>query len=101
MADCNVPTKVSYFVAGLGIGAAIALLFAPQSGEDTRKQIAEKAQEGGEFVASKSREIRKQAEDAVEKGKDLVSKQKELLSAALEAGKQAYQEEKAKGQQGA
>jgi hypothetical protein len=32
----------------------------------------------------------------VEKGKDLVSKQKELLSAALEAGKQAYQDEKVK-----
>jgi hypothetical protein len=29
----------------------------------------------------------------VEKGKDLVTKQKELLSAALEAGKQAYQED--------
>jgi hypothetical protein len=32
----------------------------------------------------------------VEKGKDLVTKRKDLLSAALEAGKQAYQEEKAK-----
>ena len=46
MASCDVGTKVSYFVAGLGIGAAIALLFAPQSGEETRKQIAEKAQDG-------------------------------------------------------
>jgi len=32
----------------------------------------------------------------VEKGKDLVAQQKEQLSAALEAGKQAYQEEKSK-----
>jgi hypothetical protein len=40
--------------------------------------------------------LRHQAEGAVDKGKDLVTKQKELLSAALEAGKQAYQEEKAK-----
>ena len=92
MADCNVPTKVSYFVAGLGIGAAIALLFAPQSGEDTRKQIAEKAQEGGEFVASKSREIRKQAEELVDQGKDLVSKQKARLADALESGKQTVRE---------
>ena len=61
MACCNVTTKVSYFVAGIGIGAAIALLFAPQSGEETRKQIAEKAQDGKDFVAAKGREIRKQA----------------------------------------
>ena len=50
MANCNVATKVSYFVAGIGIGAAVALLFAPQSGEETRKQIAEKAQEGKDYV---------------------------------------------------
>jgi len=92
MANCNVATKVSYFVAGLGIGAAVALLFAPQSGEDTRKQIAEKAQEGTDFVASKSREIRKQAEDIVDQGKDLVSKQKARLADALESGKQTVRE---------
>jgi gas vesicle protein len=92
MANCNVATKVSYFVAGLGIGAVIALLFAPQSGEDTRKQIAEKAQEGTEFVASKSREIRKQAEELVDQGKDLVSKQKARLADVLESGKQTVRE---------
>jgi hypothetical protein len=52
-------------------------------------------------VVTKTEELRKQAEDAVEKGRDLVSKQKELLSAALEAGKQAYQDEKIKTKQGA
>ena len=92
MANCNVATKVSYFVAGLGIGAVIALLFAPQSGEDTRKQIAEKAQEGTEFVASKSREIRKQAEELVDQGKDLVSKQKARLADVFESGKQTVRE---------
>jgi hypothetical protein len=40
--------------------------------------------------------LHRQAEGAVEKGKDLVTKRKELLSAALDAGKQAYQEEKTK-----
>jgi gas vesicle protein len=76
MANCNIATKVSYFVAGIGIGAAIALLFAPQSGEETRKQIAEKAQDGKDYVTAKSREIRKQAEDLVDQGKDLVNKRR-------------------------
>jgi gas vesicle protein len=89
MASCDVGTKISFFVAGLGIGAAVALLFAPQSGEETRKQIADKAQDGKDYVASKGREIRKQAEELVDQGKDLVSKQKARLADALESGKQA------------
>jgi gas vesicle protein len=92
MANCNVVTKVTYFLAGVGIGAAVALLFAPQSGEETRKQIAEKAQEGKDYVASRGREIRKQAEDLVDQGKDLVNKQKSRLADVLESGKQAARE---------
>ena len=101
MSEENGGGSVGYFLAGLGIGAVIALLFAPRSGKEPRDMIVQKAEEGRDFVKAKSEEIRKQAEDAVEKGKDLVNQQKELLSAALEAGKQAYQEEKTKAKQGA
>jgi len=92
MANCNVATKLSYFIAGMGIGAAIALLFAPQSGEETRKRIVEKTQEGKDYVAAKGREIRKQAEDLVDQGKELVNKQKARLADVLESGKQAARE---------
>jgi gas vesicle protein len=92
----NGATNLGFFLAGLGIGAVLALLFAPRSGKETREYIVEKAEEGRDYVKAKSEDLRRQAEGAVEKGKDLVTKQKELLSAALEAGKQAYQEEKAK-----
>jgi gas vesicle protein len=92
----NGATNLGFFLAGLGIGAILALLFAPRSGKETREYIAGKAEEGREYVKTKTEELRRQAEGAVEKGKDLVTKQKELLSAALEAGKQAYQEEKTK-----
>jgi len=92
MANCNVSTKVAYFVAGIGIGAAIALLFAPQSGEETKKRIVAKTQEGKDYVAAKGREIRKQAEELVDQGKELVSKQKARLADVLESGKQAARE---------
>jgi gas vesicle protein len=92
MANCNVATKVAYFVAGVGIGAAVALLFAPQSGEETRKRIVEKAQEGKDYVASKGREIRKQAEGLADQGRELVNKQKARLADVLESGKQAARE---------
>jgi gas vesicle protein len=94
-------SKVGAFLAGLGIGAIVALLFAPRSGKETRDLIAQRAEEGRDFVRAKTEEFRQQAEEAVEKGRTLVNKQKELLSAALEAGKQAYQEEKTKAKQGA
>jgi hypothetical protein len=44
----------------------------------------------------KGMQLRRQAEELVDRGKDLMAKQKELLSAALEAGRLAYQEEKSK-----
>ena len=92
----NGATNFGFFLAGLGMGAILALLFAPRSGKETREYIAGKAEEGRDYVKTKTEDLCRQAEGAVEKGKDLVTKQKELLSAALEAGKQAYQEEKAK-----
>ena len=98
MSEDNGGSQVGFFLAGLGIGAVLALLFAPRSGKETRDYIVQKAEEGRDFVVSRSDDIRKQAEDALEKGKEMVAKQREQLAAALEAGKQAYQEEKAKAQ---
>ncbi len=92
----NGGSKFAFFLAGLGLGAILALLLAPGSGEETRRMIGQKANEGRDYVTGKSKEIRQQAEGMVEKAKDLVTQQKEQLSAALEAGKQAYQEERSK-----
>lgn len=96
MGDNNGGTKFAFFLAGMGIGAILALLFAPKSGRETRELLSQKAEEGRDYMSAKTREIRKQAEEYVDKGKDLLAKQKEQLSSALEAGKQAYREEKAK-----
>lgn len=92
----NGSAKFAYFLAGLGFGAAIALLFAPRSGQETRDLLGSRATQGREYLNTRSREVREQAEQVMGKAKDLVAQQKEQLSAALEAGKQAYQEEKAK-----
>ncbi len=96
MSDDNSSSKLAFFMAGVGIGAILALLFAPQSGKETRDYLAQRANDGRDALSSKGREYRRQAEDYLDKAKDVVAKQKDQLSAALEAGKQAYQEEKAK-----
>ena len=96
MSENNGASKIAFLLAGMGIGAILALLFAPKSGKETRDYFTQKAEEGRDYVTARGRELRKQAEETVEKAKDVVAKQKEQLSAALEAGKQAYQEEKGK-----
>lgn len=92
----NVGGKISYFMVGLGIGALIGILFAPKSGEETREYLAQKADEGREYAQRKAREIRERAEDLLERGKDVATRQRESITAAVEAGREAYQREKAK-----
>ena len=96
MDDYTGGSRFSYFLAGVGLGMVVALLFAPRSGEETRELIRGKADESRDYVTGRSRELRQQAGEFVDKAKDLVTQQKEQLSAALEAGKQAYQEERAR-----
>jgi len=87
-------SSVSYFLIGLGIGAVLALLFAPRSGRETRDRIRTKAEEGKEFLSEKVQELRSRAEEYAEKGKESLRHQRDSLAAAVEAGKQAYREEK-------
>ncbi len=84
--------RLSYFFLGLGIGVAIGLLFAPKSGEETRRLIRDKAEEGREFVKKRAEEVKEAAASYIEKGKQAVARQRDQLAAAIEAGKRAYQE---------
>ena len=97
--------KFLYFVAGAGIGAVLALLFAPKSGKETRDYVSKTATEGRDFITNKYSEGkqyvgetgRKVTEDFnafLDKSKEAVQRQKEQLNAAFEAGKAAYREEK-------
>ncbi|MBN8731489.1 MAG: YtxH domain-containing protein [Acidobacteria bacterium] len=84
--------KLSYFFLGMGIGVAVGILFAPKSGEETRELIRSKAGESKEFLKRRGEEARESATEWVERGRTAVGRQKEQLSAAVEAGKQAYRE---------
>lgn len=89
MAD-NVGSKVSYFLVGLGVGALMGVLFAPKSGEDTRDYLSKRADDGREFAQKKARELRERADELIERGKDVASKKRESLSAAVDAGREAF-----------
>ena len=61
------------------------MLFTPRTGKDTRRLIVDKTEEGRDYLESRSKELRRQAEDVVDRGKEYVSKQKDRLAEALKA----------------
>lgn len=61
------------FLAGVGAGVAFGLLFAPESGEETRMHLAERAKEGLEAAKSKGQEFSRKAQEAVNRGKQAAS----------------------------
>lgn len=74
MSECRGASYLAFLLVGVGIGAGLALLFAPQSGKETRKYLARRAEDGKEYMTSVGKEIRKQAEDVVDKGKGLAAR---------------------------
>jgi len=125
--ETGATTKLSYLLIGGGIGALLALLFAPKSGHELRGDIAdvtrkgiekgketasivgEKAGDYYEVTREKAGELYSTAQDKAsglystaqdkagaigEKAKSAVSSASNPFSAALEAGKEAYTDEK-------
>jgi gas vesicle protein len=62
-------------------GAAVALLFAPATGRETREYLGQKAREG-----------RDRAADLAEKGRQMAKEGRETLAHAVERGREAYQQ---------
>ena len=108
-----------WFLAGLGIGALVGVLYAPKAGKETREDLAAAAldareranqlynqgvEQAGQYVqqgkqvageyADKGKEYydkgRTQWSQYVDKGKDLLQNQADAVSAAVDAGKEAY-----------
>ena len=88
------------FIIGGLVGAATALILAPQSGEQTRSQIREKGIElrdrAGEMAEdARSRaeeaavEARKRADELERRAKDMYEEQRTRVTGAVEEGKKA------------
>jgi gas vesicle protein len=74
-------TVVMAFLLGTITGAAVALLMAPASGEETRRLLADKAREG-----------RDRANEAARQGRELVNRGRETLNSAIDRGREAYEQ---------
>lgn len=85
-------SSLPYFLLGMGLGVAVGILFAPQSGEETRRMLKDRADEGADYVRRRASEFQESATDIYERGRQGLQRRKDTLSAAVEAGRQAYRE---------
>jgi gas vesicle protein len=69
------------FILGAVSGAAVALLYAPATGRETRDYLNDKAEEA-----------RQRAADAATKGRDAITQGRDTLTTAIERGREAYQQ---------
>jgi len=68
------------FIAGAAVGAAVALLFAPTTGEETR-----------EFLGQRAREGRERAADAARQGREILNRQRDNITNAFDRARQQFQ----------
>jgi len=73
------------FILGAVSGAAVALLYAPASGRETREYLGERAREG-----------KARAAEAAAKGREMLDQGRDTLTTAIERGREAYQQARAR-----
>ena len=69
------------FILGAVSGAAVALLYAPASGRETREYLGDRAREG-----------RQRAAEAAAKGREVLNQGRETVATAIDRGREAYQQ---------
>jgi gas vesicle protein len=91
------------FMVGALSGAALAILFAPRSGRETREYLGDRIREGAERskelrgrVVARGREVVEQAEGFIDKQRTNVKESRDRLAAAIDAGREVYRSEKDK-----
>jgi gas vesicle protein len=72
-------SNIAWFLTGAFIGAAAAVLYAPQSGKETRKYISDKTQQGREAVESAGQDIAEVSKDMFDRGRRLVDDAADLF----------------------
>jgi gas vesicle protein len=79
------------FCVGLGAGFAAGLLWAPRSGEQTRKMIQNTADDSVRYVRRRSHQIQRDVSRLKQRGARILAGQNDVVKAAITAGKRAYQ----------
>ena len=79
MADEDDGGRLSWFLVGAIVGAAVALLYAPKAGHETRKLLGKKAEEGREALADTGKDVLDKGREFYDKGKQIADDAAELF----------------------
>lgn len=85
--DDNNSSTLGWFLAGVVVGAAGALLYAPQSGKETRQYLGKTSQESRDAMEASGRELMERGKELYERGKQIADDAAELF----ERGKKLVQ----------
>ena len=91
-ANCSAQTVLFAFLGGAVAGAVAGILFAPKSGEETRRELKGYARKTEEELIEKAKEARAALDDVIERGKHFVTEKRGEVEAAVKAGKEAMKE---------
>lgn len=84
--DSSGGTVMLAFIVGALTGAAVAVLFAPAPGDETR-----------DYLGQRARESRDRARDALDQGREFYQRQRENVNTAVERGREAFQQTREHG----
>jgi gas vesicle protein len=82
------------FLSGALVGAAVALLLAPQSGRESREQLQRYARRAEENLHELTDKAAEALDKAVDKGREFIQEKKSVLTEAFEAGRDAIRRER-------
>ena len=82
------------FLGGAIAGVAAALLFAPKSGQETRRHVKGYARRAEEEVLERAKEARAALDETIERGKQFIAEKAAVVDAAVKAGREAMKEKK-------
>jgi gas vesicle protein len=77
--ESSLGSNVAWFLTGAFIGAAVAILYAPKSGKETRQYLADKVQQSKDAVTESSNNIVDASKDMFERGRQLVDDAADLF----------------------
>lgn len=89
---CSAQTVALAFLGGAVAGVVAGLLLAPQSGEETRRDLKRYARRAEEEVLEKAKEARAALDETIERGKHFLAEKAADVEAAVKAGRETVKE---------
>ena len=96
--DTSADSNMLFFACGALAGAAVALMFAPARGRETRDMLAQRSRQVADMGREMLGEHGERLSTAIERGRETATHLGERLGQAVEQGKSGYREAVRHGQ---